>query len=104
MLAGAAEPAPAAITKLHVGEIRDAGLHNDVHLGFIEDWIAVIAFPLSRSDGCIPQFLSVQVCSFLLNVGKIDTHPFQSLLSDHRRQKTIERLFCATVRIFDQVR
>ena len=76
MFSEAAEPAPAAIAQLHVCQVGDPGRDNPRQFRFIKDRIAVVAFPLGGSDGCIANFLSVQVGTFTLHVGQIDAHAF----------------------------
>ena len=101
--APAAEPAPAAIGKLHLGESIHACRDDRIHLGFVEHRVPLEALPTFRSLDVVTDFLGVEVGALVANGGQVELHPPERLLRDHCRHEPIERLLGATVGIVEQV-
>ena len=104
VLAPAAEPAPAAVGELHLGQAVDAGLHHLVQLGLVEHGIAVEPLPLRGALGVVADFLGVEVGALLLDRLQIDAHLAAACCCVmHRRQEAVERLLGAAVGVVGQV-
>jgi hypothetical protein len=103
VFAPTAEPAPAAVGKLHFCEPVDASLHHLVQLGFVEHGIAIESLPSLRASLVVANLLGVEVRPLLLDFFKIHLHPLQRLLRDDRRQEPIERLLRAAIREIGQI-
>src|SRR5579864_7872544 len=82
-----AEPAPAAVAHLHIGETRDAGAHAIGDFSFVEDGIDIKAFPLLRAFNIVADLLRIEVRDLGLNLFQIEIHAHQYALRHHRGQE-----------------
>ena len=103
MFAPAGEPAPAAVGKLHFGEVLHSRLHHAGDLGIVEDRILLEPLPTGGSHGRVAELLGIEIGPFLLDLRQVEVHPLENALHDDRRQEPIECAICRVVRIADEI-
>ena len=83
-MSSTAEPAPATVWILHVGQASNARFDDFLHFRLAEYRIAVKPFSLFSSFRVVADFLCIEVSTFLTNLLEIQIHVQQSLLSNGR--------------------
>ena len=103
LFAEPAEPTPAAVAELHLGEPIDTCLDDLRQARHRQRPDCDQTFPARGTLTVVADFLGIEVRPFRLDRRQINVHPPQSLLRDDRRQESIEGLLGAAVGIVDQV-
>ena len=104
VLAPAGEPAPAAVGKLHIHKPVNAFLDHVADFILVEHRVAVVMFPLLGTISIFSDFLRIQVRPFFFYLFQIELHVQKDLLRNYRRQKPIQRLLRAAIRVIDHIR
>ena len=72
------QPQPPSESCISVQSV-DAGFDDLGQLGFVEDGVAVVAFPAFGAVGVVADFLGVEVGALLLDRFEVELHPQQRL-------------------------